>query len=267
MPRPLISLAALLLLFGALCASGSTRAADDEQDAKFLGLLVMVRDADDKCRYLTTDERAALDRLLEEGMKRISDEKRRADILRAFSKPSEVDCKAGNYEGFVDMFRMLQASPDNDDDEEDDSEEPTATDEELRKQLETNIGTLPRDRLKQIAGCWQGVLETWTVRFCFTLDGNDVDVTLSSPDRSTSCTFEKGAARRREGRAFLYAFSPSKTCSDGRQSGHLEGVCSGFEERSMNCLLSVYSRGNVFMTTGKDGGDALNGEFSLSRSR
>lgn len=118
------------------------------------------------------------------------------------------------------------------------------TREELRRQLQANIGRLPRGKLRQLTGCWSAETEGWTMRLCFTNGGDGSTLELRN-GTGASCRLTDGAARRRSDGAFFYAFAPRGTCSTGQPIQHVEGYCDNLSGE-FKCLVSIYQTGNTF---------------------
>jgi hypothetical protein len=136
---------------------------------------------------------------------------------------------------------------------------------EVRKQLDTIASNLPTGMLKSLAGCWKSSLKGWTANLCLTNGADKVTLELRS-DSGVTCRFDDGNARKRSDAAFVYAYSTSAKCTDGRQIEHFEGMCESVKE-PLSCFLSVFRLKNNFFYSGKGNkAEEMNGRVNFVRT-
>lgn len=250
----------VVLLLLTACVARTVSAKDADGDMHMLVFLNTLQSGDDKCSVLTQDERTRVDGLANYGLQKLklsaSKKRKMAEDLRT----AAVDCEMAKK--FATLFRELgpsQGTPDQDKDVMDVGE--------LKNQLAKVMSTLPKGRLTAISGCWQGKLDKWTLRLCFGSGGDDVAVQLTD-SKGNACELPAGQARRREGGVYLYAFSQSGKCSDGRIIQHMEAMCSGDSTPAMSCFASVYVRANLgFGESEAEDASPLGGKVTVTRVR
>jgi hypothetical protein len=136
----------------------------------------------------------------------------------------------------------------------------------MRKQLDSIAANLMKGQLRGYAGCWSSQLEGWTASLCLTNAADNVELVLTSRT-GAKCELRDGQARKRSDGIFVYAFSTSGKCSDGRVIEHFEGFCLD-KGRTLKCLISVFRHLNeFFLDDDGDTNSGLNGEIVFVRSR
>lgn len=133
---------------------------------------------------------------------------------------------------------------------------------EIQENWRSIFADLPKGKLGAFEGCWLGLLNGYKARLCIFNKGDVVQFKLGENSKP-QCLFQDGAARQRQGYIMFFAIGRSRKCEDSSVLQHIEGACQPFQSTSMECILSLYSSGNIIYTT--KNGTPVSGTVILRR--
>jgi hypothetical protein len=236
----------------------------DNPERDVLVYLWTARELDGKCHALTDDQKKALNVKLElmlKDLKISADEMNRK--MQESGPVTSMDCNGKLAEL---LFSMAKGE---DPDAKSTSEPEKSPEDDDRAQWafvqqswQKNFKDLPAGKLAAYEGCWKGDLGSKGVEICIANKGDLVRFNLG-PSSTPYCTFKDGGARSRDEYVIFFAPSRAPKCSDGAVIQHVEGACKPFNDKTMKCMITVFSKGaEIFQVPN---GDALNGEITVTR--
>ncbi|HSS75304.1 MAG TPA: hypothetical protein VLV54_01035 [Thermoanaerobaculia bacterium] len=255
-PQLLISLLTLVLPGASAAAvAAAVEGNDHEQELQVLAMMTVLREIDDRCHLLTAEERGRLNLHVSELVRSLGVD---PQSLTPPSGGNPIPCDDKIARMMIGSLRETVLAPV----PAPSSEEGELTWEETQKMWQDQLRTLPAGRLAAYEGCWAGSLAGLAVEVCLTEKGDVVTVGVKEGDQEW-CALAPGSARPREEWIVFSTPAATGTCKDGSHLQHLEGGCKPTSDSTLDCIFSVYSKGNTFYLLR---GKPLNGQALLKRS-